>query len=91
MEKLLILGGKPIGSTELVRCARQKGIYTIVADYLPENESPAKVIADEKWNISVDQVDELAKRADKLGMELAFIDKDAEIKGGKYIIESNAE
>lgn len=63
MEKLLILGGKPIGSTELVRCARQKGIYTIVADYLPENESPAKAIADEKWNISVDQVDELAKRA----------------------------
>lgn len=35
--------------------------------------------------------DELAKIADKLGMELAFIDKDAEIKGGKYIIESNAE
>lgn len=34
--------------------------------------------------------DELAKIADKLGMELAFIDKDAEIKGGKYIIESNS-
>lgn len=63
MEKLLILGGKPIGSTEIVEKARQKGIYTIVADYLPENESPAKAIADEQWNISVDQVDELAKRA----------------------------
>lgn len=35
--------------------------------------------------------DELAKIADKLGMELAFIDNDAEIKGGKYIIKSNAE
>lgn len=63
MEKLLILGGKPIGSTEIVKKARQKGIYTIVADYLPENESPAKAIADEQWNISVDQVDELAKWA----------------------------
>lgn len=62
MEKLLILGGKPIGSTEIVEKARRKGIYTIVADYLPENESPAKVMADEQWNISVDQVDALAKR-----------------------------
>lgn len=63
MEKLLILGGKPIGSTEIVEKARKRGIYTIVADYLPEDESPAKAIADEQWNISVDQVDELAKKA----------------------------
>lgn len=63
MEKLLILGGKPIGSTEIVEKARKMGIYTIVADYLPEDESPAKAIADEQWNISVDQVDELAKKA----------------------------
>lgn len=63
MEKLLILGGKPIGSTEIVERARKRGIYTIVADYLPEDESPAKAIADEQWNISVDQVDELAKKA----------------------------
>lgn len=62
MEKLLILGGKPIGSMEIVAKAKQKGIYTIVADYLPENESPAKAIADEQWNISVDQVDKLAKK-----------------------------
>lgn len=63
MEKLLILGGKPIGSTEIVEKAKKMGIYTIVADYLPEDESPAKAIADEQWNISVDQVDELAKKA----------------------------
>ena len=31
------------------------------------------------------------KKVTQLGMELAFIDKDAEIKGGKYIIESNIE
>lgn len=63
MDKLLVLGGKPIGSTEIVERAKEKGIYTIVADYLPENESPAKVIADEQWDISVDQVDELAQKA----------------------------
>ena len=33
--------------------------------------------------------DELVKIADKLGMELAFVDKDAEIKNGnKYVIKS---
>lgn len=33
--------------------------------------------------------DELVKIADRLGMELVFIDKDAEIKtGNKYIIKS---
>mgnify|MGYP000776944956 CR=1 FL=1 len=47
MKKLLILGGKPIGSTEIVQAARKKGVYTVVADYLPETESPAKTIADE--------------------------------------------
>lgn len=63
MEKLLVLGGKPIGSIEIVEKAKQKGIYTIVTDYLPENESPAKMIADEQWDISVDQIDELAQKA----------------------------
>ena len=42
MEKLLVLGGKPIGSIELVQKAKAKGIYTIVTDYLPIEESPAK-------------------------------------------------
>lgn len=63
MDKLLVLGGKPIGSTEIVECAKKKGIYTIVADYLPASESPAKLISDEQWDISVDQVDELARKA----------------------------
>lgn len=63
MDKLLVLGGKPIGSTEIVERAKKKGIYTIVADYLPASESPAKLISDEQWDISVDQVDELARKA----------------------------
>lgn len=63
MDKLLVLGGKPIGSTEIVERAKKKGIYTIVADYLPASESPAKLLSDEQWDISVDQVDELARKA----------------------------
>lgn len=63
MDKLLVLGGKPIGSTEIVERAKKKGIYTIVADYLPASESPAKLISDEQWDISVDQIDVLARKA----------------------------
>ena len=44
MKKLLILGGKPIGSTEIVNYAKKRNIYTIVADYLPDEESPAKFL-----------------------------------------------
>ncbi len=51
-KKLLILGGKPIGSCELVQAARKLGHYVIVADYLSDGESPAKRIADESWSVS---------------------------------------
>ena len=44
MKKLLVLGGKPIGSVEIVRRAKELGYYTIVADYLPIEESHAKKI-----------------------------------------------
>lgn len=61
-QKLLILAGRPIGSVELVEKAKEMGLYTIVADYLPASESPAKAIADEVWNISTAEVDELVKK-----------------------------
>ena len=62
MKKLLVLGGKPIGSLEIVNYAKQRNIYTIVSDYLPTEESPAKRISDEQWNISVDDVNLLVKK-----------------------------
>lgn len=65
MKKLLILGGKPIGSVELVKKAKEKGFYTIVADYLDAARSPAKRISDESWNISTDDVDLLAREVQK--------------------------
>lgn len=62
-KKLLVLGGKPMGSVEIVEYAKSLGIYTIVADFLPVNESPAKEIADEHWNISTGDLNILAKMA----------------------------
>lgn len=58
-KKLLILGGKPIGSVELVSRAQELGAYVIVADYLPLEESPAKQIANETWEISTAEIDQL--------------------------------
>ena len=59
VKKLLILGGKPIGSYELVQAAKSMGHYVIVADYLSDEESPAKRIADESWNVSTADIDAL--------------------------------
>lgn len=64
-KKLLVLGGKPIGSIELVQRARELGCYVIVADYLPVEESPAKKYADESWLISTAEVSELAANCRK--------------------------
>ena len=61
MKKILILGGKPIGSIELVEAAKERGCYVVVTDYLPRDQSPAKLIADESWNISTADVDQLEK------------------------------
>ena len=60
-KKLLVLGGKPIGSCEIVNYAKEQGVYTIVADYLSMAQSPAKQIADEAWDISTADVDKLTE------------------------------
>jgi len=57
--KILVLGGKPIGSIELVKRLQERGFYTIVTDYLSSEDSPAKKIADEAWDISTAEVDTL--------------------------------
>ena len=59
MKKLLVLGGKPIGSCEIVEKAMEKGIYTIVADYLSVEESAAKKVSNEQWEISTADINRL--------------------------------
>ena len=60
-KRLLILGGKPIGSREITEYAKSRGVYTIVADYLPPEQSAAKQISDEAWDISTGDVDLLVQ------------------------------
>lgn len=56
MEKVLVLGGRPIGSLELVAKLKELGYYVIVTDYLDSVHSPAKLIADEYWDISTGEI-----------------------------------
>lgn len=62
MKKILILGGKPIGSTEIVLEAKRNGYYVIVTDYLEIKDSPAKALAHEAWDISTADVDTLIEK-----------------------------
>lgn len=68
-KKILILGGKPIGSTEITKTAKKLGYYTIVADYLPTEESHAKQCADEAWQISTGELDVLEDLSKKSGVD----------------------
>ena len=63
MRKLLLLGGKPIGACEIVNRARELGLYTIVADYLSPEQSFAKRLADESWQVSTADLDLLEDKA----------------------------
>lgn len=72
MKKILILGGKPIGSVEMVQRAREMGLYTVVADYLPAAESMAKAYADEAWDISTAEVDTLVEKCRETGIDGAI-------------------
>lgn len=68
-KKILILGGKPIGSVELTKRCQDRGLYTIVTDYLPVGLSPAKQLSDEVWDISTNDVDILAEKCKELGVD----------------------
>ena len=57
-KKLLILAGAAV-HCKVVEAAKKAGVYTIVTDNL--ESSPAKKIADEKWMISIMDVDAIVE------------------------------
>ena len=52
-KKLLVLGGNAL-SCDIVTTAQKMGVYTIVTDWYDEHKSPAKKIADEVWQVSIE-------------------------------------
>lgn len=60
-KRLLVLGAS-IDEVTLVKRAQELGVYVVVTDYYTDmNISPAKLIADEAWNVSWSDLDELEK------------------------------
>jgi len=60
-KKLLILAGVDV-HVKIVRAAKTLGVYTIVTDYLPLEESPAKQVADEYWMLNIMDIDSIVAK-----------------------------
>ena len=75
-KRLLVLGGTRI-SCEIIKCAKKLGLIVGVADYNKLEDSPGKQIADEKYDVSVTDVDavvDLLKREKFDGVITGFSD-----------------
>lgn len=67
-KKLLVLGAS-VDEIALVTRAQELGVYVIVTDYYTDtNISPAKLIANEAWNVSWSDIDELESRCKEFGV-----------------------
>ena len=62
----MILAGAAV-HCKVVKTAREMGVHTIVADYLPA--SPAKLMADESWMLSITDVDAIVERCTREGVD----------------------
>lgn len=60
-KKLLVLGGNAL-SCDIISIAKSLGVYTIVTDWYDTDRSPAKLICDERWDVSTTDFDQLVKR-----------------------------
>ncbi len=60
--KVLILGGNNRRNIDLLNYAKELGVHTIITDYLPVEKSPLKLQADEYWNVSTGDIDEICNR-----------------------------
>lgn len=67
-KKLLILAGGA-NLVSLVKRAQEFGVYTIVTDYYSSNKSPAKLIANEYWDISWNDIDALEIKCREKGVD----------------------
>lgn len=61
-KKLLVLAGTAV-HVKVVNAAKRLGVHTIVVDNLPVEDSPAKQVADEHWEISLTDIDALIVRS----------------------------
>lgn len=67
MKKLLLLGNN-CHVDELIKYAKERGVYTIVTDNLSVEQSPVKAMADEAWDLSVLDIDAIEARCKEKGV-----------------------
>lgn len=67
MQKLLMMGTS-YATCEMIRYAKSIGVYTIVTDFQPPEESIGKLISDEYWMFNTKDVDELEKKCREVGV-----------------------
>ena len=70
-KKLLVLGGGAL-SNDIVNMAHSMGAYVIVTDYYDTHRSPAKLLADEFWDVSINDYDTLSSRIKENGVDGVF-------------------
>lgn len=66
MKKVLMLGGAP-AQIPAIKKAKEMGLYVITCDYLPDN--PGHALADEYYNVSTTNKEEVLKLAQKLQID----------------------
>ena len=57
-KKLLFLDGSGLAASAVKR-AKELGVKTIVANYYPPEISPAKLVADEQWDVNFSDIDKM--------------------------------
>ena len=67
MKKLLLLGNN-CHVDELIKYAKERGVYTIVTDNLTVEQSPVKAMADEAWDVSALDIDTLEAKCKEEGV-----------------------
>lgn len=83
MKKLLMLG-TAFGSVDIIKRAKDMGLYTIVTDYNEPEKSKAKQYADEYWMINTNDLDSLEQKC-RLEQVDAVISGASDFNCGKAI------
>lgn len=71
-KKIIVLGGKPKGTVEVINYLQKKEAYVIVVDYLPADKSPGKKMADESWDMSTADIEGIYTKALKAKVNGVF-------------------
>ena len=70
-EKLLLVGGD-IATPHVIKYCKKIGVYTIMTNDIPYENNPIKQMADEAWEIPVEELDILEAKCKEVGVTGVF-------------------